>query len=186
MKVSHRAHSDYDSISDFFDLAPVYIKTYPTEILFELMSQYEDQFLEFTHWCHQVFFWSSKVELFKTLLVLVWLFKSVLDCLRVRRRMGEEKLLTKFRIKILSLGFSPHHAIFIARWNGYKIEFTTSSTSFGQYWRWFQMSNSNIKRYKIIKYSYNNEFKFLSRYGRVKICCIKNISEVIWKYISWQ
>ena len=55
MKVSHRANSDYDSISDFFDLAPVYIKTYPTEILFELMTPYEDQFLEFTHWCHQVF-----------------------------------------------------------------------------------------------------------------------------------
>ena len=49
LKVSHRANSDYDSISDFFDLAPVYIKTYPTEILFELMTQYEDQFIEFTH-----------------------------------------------------------------------------------------------------------------------------------------
>ena len=56
LKVSHRANSDYDSISDSFDLAPVYIKSYPTEILFELMTPYEDQFIEFTHWYDHVFF----------------------------------------------------------------------------------------------------------------------------------
>ena len=40
MEVSRRGNSDYASISDSFDLAPGYIRTYPTEFRFELMTSY--------------------------------------------------------------------------------------------------------------------------------------------------
>ena len=54
MEVSCRGNSDYASISYSFDIAPGYIKTYPTEFRFELMTSYKDQFTELIHWCHEV------------------------------------------------------------------------------------------------------------------------------------